>query len=288
VEFIIKHKTVVAFGAFTIFCFISLTVQSSSFTFSIKSVGSVFMTPFQKIYNGVQDGVSRVWAGFTELDDVRKELSQTQKQLQKYESVAGEINELREENNRLRKLLGLKQEIIFETIPASIISKDPDNWFRTIVISRGENDGIKENMPVIAYSGGQKAVVGKIVEVRGNVSRVLPIISPDIKIGVKLLDSNFPGLISGYSATSQKCIMDYISKAAQLKNGESIVVTSGQGGVFPPGLIIGVVEKSILLDSSAYQRAIVRPMIDFSVIEEVFVIKKEPDKELLELLKDME
>jgi rod shape-determining protein MreC len=287
VDLIIKHKTVVAFTAFTLFCLVSLTVQSSSFTLSIEGIGSAFVTPFQKLYDGAQGGVSQLWAGFTELGAIRKELQKTREQLQKYESIAGELNELRDENDRLRKLLGLKEEAAYESIPASIISKDPDNWFRTIVINRGEHDGVKMNMPVIAYSGGQKAVVGKIAEVRGNISRVVPIISPDIRIGVKLMDSNYPGLLSGLSTRSSLCMMDYISKEAHLGRN-TFVVTSGQGGVFPSGLIIGVVERPILVNSSAYQRAVIRPLIDFGVVEEVFIIKKEPDKDLLELLKDTE
>jgi len=278
---------VVTFAVFAMFCLISLTVQSSSFTFTIEGAGSALVSPFQRVYDGVQGGVSRVWAGFTELNEVREELKKTREQLQKYESVAGELNELRDENGRLRKLLGLRDEVTYESVPASIISKDPDNWFRTLVVNRGANDGISINMPVIAYSGGQKAVVGKIVEVRGNVSRVMPIISSDMRIGVKLMDSNYPGLLSGYSATSSLCVMDYISKEAHLGKS-SIVITSGQGGVFPPGIIIGLVEKTILMNSSAYQRAVVRPLIDFGVLEEVFIIKKEPDKDLMELLKDTE
>ncbi len=286
-DLLIRNKTVAAFTAFTLFCLISLTVQSSSFTLTIEGVGSAFVTPFQKLYDGAQDGVSRLWAGFTELSEIRNELQKTREQLQKYESISGELNDLKSENDRLRKLLGLRDDVTYESVPASIISKDPDNWFRTIVLNRGEKDGIKLNMPVIAYSGGQKAVVGKISEVRGSISRVSPIISPDIKIGVKLMDSNYPGLLSGLSVTSNLCIMDYISKEAHLGRN-TFVVTSGQGGVFPPGIIIGVVDRPILVNSSAYQRAVIRPLIDFGVVEEVFIIKKEPDKDLMELLKGTE
>ena len=281
-EFIIRHKSVVAFISFTLFCIISLSVQSSTFTLSAEGIISAFMMPFQKAYNGMQDGVSRLWAGFTELTEVRDELKKTQAKLQKYESMTEEMSEIKRENDRLRELLGMKERVEYKSIPAAIISKDPDNWFRTIIINKGSNDGIKENMPVIAFQGGQKAVVGTVVEVRGSISRIAPIISPMVRIGVKLQESRFPGLLCGYSGNSNLCKMDYISRAAYIKFND-MVITSGQGGVFPPGLLIGSVIKSYALESSAYQRAIVKPVIDYNLVEDVFVIKKNIDKDLFEI-----
>jgi rod shape-determining protein MreC len=257
-------------------------VQSSTFTLSAEGIISALVMPFQKAYNGMQDGVSRLWAGFTELTEVRDELRKTQAKLQKYESMTDEMSEIRRENDRLRELLGMKERVEYKSIPAWIISKDPDNWFRTIIINKGYNDGIKENMPVIAFQGGQKAVVGTVVEVRGSISRIAPIISPLVRIGVKLQESRFPGLLCGYSGNSNLCKMDYISRAAYIKFND-MVITSGQGGVFPPGLLIGSVIKSYSLESSAYQRAIVKPVIDYNLVENVFVIKKDIDKDLFEI-----
>ena len=167
------------------------------------------------------------------------------------------------------------------------ISKDPDNWFRTLIINRGERDGITVNMPVVAYQGDTKAVIGKIVEVRGSLSRIQPVISPDIKVGVKLGESKFPGLLTGYAHNSNLCKVDYITRAAQVKFGD-IIVTSGQAGVFPPGLVIGTVVKTELPESSPYQTIIVKPVVDYNLIEEVFIIRKNPDKDLFDLFEEMQ
>ncbi len=281
-EFIIRHKSVVAFISFTLFCIISLSIQSSTLVLTLEGVISAITMPFQKAYDGAQSGVSRLWAGFTELTEVRDELKKTRSNLQKYESMAGEMSELKRENDRLRELLGMKERVEYASIPATIISKDPDNWFRTIIINKGSGDGIKVNMPVIAYQGGQKAVVGTVIEVRGSISRIAPIISPTVRIGVKLQESRFPGLLCGYSGNSNLCKMDYISRAAYIRFGD-MVITSGQGGVFPPGLLVGTVIKSYSLESSAYQRAIIKPVIDYNLVEDVFVIKKDLDKDLFEI-----
>ena len=245
--------------------------------------------PFQKAYDGIQGGVSRLWAGFTELTDLREELNKTRTKLMEYEKSTEreKMNEMKRENDRLRELLGMKERIEYDSIPASVISKDPDNWFRTIIINKGSTDGIKENMPVIAYQGGQKAVVGRIIEVRRSISRIAPIISPDVRIGVKLQESRFPGLLSGYSGNEKRCKMDYVSRAAFIERNEN-VITSGQGGVFPPGLLVGRVVRSFMLESSAYQRAIVEPAIDYDLVEDVFVIRKDMDKDLFEIFVEEE
>ena len=282
-EFLIRNRTIVCFIFFTLFCIIALSLQSTTFTMSIEGVGNMFILPFQFGYHKVQGGVHLLWAGFTELRSVRDELERTRKKLNQFETASEELSEIRRENDRLRAMLSMRPQVQFESIPARIISKDPDNWFRTIVIDRGTGDGIAVNMPVIGFNGENKAVVGKVIEVRRFVSRIQPIISGTMKLGVVFQESRYPGLLSGFTANSSLCLIDYISKSTVVKFGD-LVVTSGQGGIFPAGLMVGKVAKTNIMDSNSFQRVLVQPIIDFDRIEEVYVIKKEPDKAMLELL----
>jgi rod shape-determining protein MreC len=293
VDFFERHRSIVTLVSCTLFCIISLSVQGSGFTLTLEGIMSAFTMPFQKLYNGFHGGTSRLWAGFSELDSVRNELELTRARLHTFESIDVDISEIKKENDRLRSLLGMKAMLRYDSVPASIISKDPDNWFRTLIINRGESDGIKINMPVVAYqvvlNGNAKelvkGVVGKIVEVRGSVSRIQPVISPEIKIGVKIGENRFPGLLSGYTYNSNLCVVNYITRAAPVKFGD-VVLTSGQAGVFPSGLIIGTVVKSEIPETSPYQRAIVKPSMDYNLLDEVFVIKKAPDKDLFDLFEE--
>jgi len=293
VDFFERHKSIVIFISLTLFCIISLSIQGSGFTLTFEGIMSAFTMPFQKAYNGFHVGTSRFWAGFSELDRVKTELEFTRKKLHTFESMDIEISEIKKENERLRSLLGMKEMLRYDSIPATVISKDPDNWFRTLIINRGENDGIKLNMPVMAYQVVQngnvkelvKGVVGKIVEVRGSIARIQPLISPEIKIGVKIGDSRFPGLLSGYAYNSNLCAVNYITRAAPIKFGD-IVLTSGEAGVFPPGLIIGTVVKTDVPETNPYQRAIVKSSMDYNLLEEVFIIKKAPEKDLFELFEE--
>jgi rod shape-determining protein MreC len=271
-----------------------LSVQGSGFTLSLEGIMSAITMPFQKGYNALQGGTSRLWAGFSQLDGVKSELELTRAKLQTFESIDVELSEIKKENDRLRALLGMKEMLKYDSIAARIISKDPDNWYRTLIINRGENDGIKVNMPVVAYQVVMKGdvkelvkgVVGKIVEVRGSVARIQPLIAPEIKIGVKIGETRFPGLLSGYTYNSNLCVVNYITRAAPIKFGD-LIITSGQAGVFPPGLIVGSVVKSEILESSPYQRAIIKPYIDYNLLEEVFIIKKAPDKDLFDLFEEI-
>ncbi len=286
-DFFVRNKTIVAFVFFTLFCFISLSVQSTGFTGTVEGAGNLVTMPFQKLYNSVQNGISLLWAGFTELNEVRDELQQTRMKLQKYESMAEEVSEIKKENVRLRSILNMKERLELESIPAEIISKDPDNWFRTIIINRGSRDGVKINMPVVAFSGEQKAVVGKVIEVRWSVSRIMPVISPDMKMGVLFRETRNPGLLSGYAANSKMCVVDYVDKSSQVDRGD-VVISSGQAGIFPQGLVVGRTLKSFVSESGSFQRIVIQPFIDYDRIEQVFVIKKEPDRELLNLLESKE
>jgi rod shape-determining protein MreC len=277
-----------------LFCIISLSVQDSGITLTSQSIMSAIVTPFQKIYDYAL-GADTFWVGSSEYDRIKNELVLTRTKLQTYESTYEEISEIKKENDRLRVLLGMKESLKYDSIVANVISKDPDNWYRTLVINRGKNDGITVNMPVVAYqtSAGDntktliKGVVGKVSEVRGSVSYIQPLIAPEIKIGVEIGDNKFPGLLSGYSHNSNLCVISYITRAANVKF-DDMVTTSGQAGVFPPGLIIGKVIKSEVLESSPYQRAIVKPFMDYNLIDEVFIIKKAPNKEIFELFGEIQ
>ena len=114
----------------------------------------------------------------------------------------------------------MQQRVPYESVAATIISKDPDNWFRTIIINRGAKDGIQVNMPVIAFSGEEKAVVGKVIEVRQSVSRVLPIISTDLRVGVMFQKAVSRDCLPAFIKL-EPCHGDYISKSASINSAMS-------------------------------------------------------------------
>lgn len=241
------------------------------------------VSPFQKLFHSSYKTVGQLWSGITELNYLKEELRLTRKNLEEYEEAAQSLTEMKNENDRLRRLLGFKDRVPFKVIPAEVIAKSPDNFFRILIINKGSTDGVEKYMPVVAYYNGEKAIVGKIIEVRWNISKVLPIIDGLSKIGATLQKSRFVGLLSGNAPIDDNLTMQYIDPNAPLEKNE-MVVTSGEGGIFPRGLLIGRVMRFENFISGGFKKCIIKPHLEFGSIDQVLVIKKKIDEELSHFL----
>ena len=171
------------------------------------------------------------------------------------------LTEAGNENVRLTHLLQLTQHTGFKTIGARVIGRDAGNWWKSIQIDRGGNDGIRENLPVLNADG----LIGKVVKVTRGEARVLLLIDPNCKVSALLQESREPGVVAGTQMT-------YVDRATKIKPDES-VITSGLGGIFPKGILIGTVVKAQLNPQTGmYQDVEIKPAVDFRRLEEVVVI----------------
>ena len=175
------------------------------------------------------------------------------------------LSETGRENLRLHQLLGLKDHLQFKTLGARVIGRDASNWWKSIQIDRGTQDGIRENLAVLNADG----VIGKVVSATKGEARVLLLTDPNCKASALLQDSREHGVVSGDGTRLQ---LTYINRAAKIKPGEQ-VITSGLGGIFPKGILIGTVTGARLnSETGMYQDVDVRPAVDFHNLEEVIVI----------------
>jgi len=154
-------------------------------------------------------------------------------------------------------------------VPARVVLKDDLGWSKTIVIDRGTRDKLTANMAVVAGAG----LVGKIIETGYAYSRVLLVIDKSFKAGARLRQSRNTGLIEGSGAND--VVLNYLPRDAAVDEGEE-VITSGMGGVFPAGYLIGTVQKTMLEELSFYQCASIEPAVNFNVLEMVAVIRQLP------------
>jgi len=169
--------------------------------------------------------------------------------------------------DRLKKLLELKETFSYEMISSLVISREPGNWFNSIIIDKGTADGVKKNMAVATHRG----LVGRVVSVDSRTAKILLILDQRSAVGGMIQRSRDIGVVKG--SESNYCYMEYLSHDADIKIND-LVITSGLGSIFPKGIVIGRIAGIKKESHDLFQKVIVRPEVDFTKLEEVFVVKK--------------
>ena len=181
-----------------------------------------------------------------------------------------EANEALAENARLKALLGYKQtKTQFDLVAARVIGRDYATWSGVIVIDRGTSSGVHENMPVVT----EKGLVGVVVEAAPYSSKVRLILDPRAAVGtiVQRQESRVAGIVEGDPANPLMPRMKNIPKSADVVE-DDVVVTSGYGGVYPKGLLVGTVKALKNDEGGLLKYAVLEPAVDFQRLEDVAVI----------------
>lgn len=177
------------------------------------------------------------------------------------------LRETQEENIRLRKLLQFQEQFEFQSIVARVIAKDVSTEFRAIRINRGENAGIRPNMPVVNSEG----LVGRVLRTTPTTADVVTIL--DLLSAVDAIDkrSRARGIVEGM--TDEVCQLKFALRTDDIQPGD-LLISSGLGGIFPKGVPVGSVAKVDRQPYGITQTVEVRPSVDFSKLEEVLIITK--------------
>lgn len=192
--------------------------------------------------------------------------------------LSNEISALKEaklENIRLTKILGLKEKNISGVIIANIVNKSLVQARNTITLNVGESDSVKVNMPVITDDG----LVGRIVSASSHYAIAQILYNRNLSISVKDQRSRVDGILNYDGAGS--LIINNVPKSADVKEGD-IIITSEYSNYFPAGVPVGTITEEGNLDN-LFKKVNVKPLVDFSTLEEVFVLKYLPDKERADL-----
>ncbi|AXB82166.1 rod shape-determining protein MreC [Megasphaera hexanoica] len=186
-----------------------------------------------------------------------------------------DYDEILAENKRYRELLDFKAaHRQFNVRAGSVISRDYGTWSNTMVIDIGSEDGIEENMAVVTPAG----VVGFISDVYPHSSRVQLLTDPRTSIGaiVQRPESRVSSVVRGNGNVPTEPQFVNIAKDADILEGDTLV-TSGFGSIYPKGLYIGTIVSIHQDDNDFVKYAVIRPDVDFSKLEEVFVITHSTD-----------
>lgn len=201
------------------------------------------------------------------MDMLKKENEELQTENTKLAQDLRELEIIKAENETLKEYLGLTQKYSnYETIPAYIISKDISNYSKTFIINAGKNDGIEKNMTVISEQG----LVGYVISANDNTAKVQTIIDTSNSVTAKLTNSEDSIICKG-SLNDKKLKATYIPTNADISEGDSIE-TSGMGGIYPKGIIIGKVKEVVNTQNILDRYAWIEPAVDFDRVETVLVI----------------
>lgn len=205
-----------------------------------------------------------------EIDNLNEELATLKTESQISDDVASE-------NGELRSLLELKEEYssTWVTVAAEVTARDADNWYEKLTINKGRADGITENMAVVNEDG----LIGKTVNVTENTADVLLIIDSGGSLGGMLQESSIDGVLQGIGGGKGLITMTKLPYNADIQLND-VVVSSGVGGVFPAGLLVGTVVKVNTSSDGLSKEAIVEPYCDFDNIKFVLVIHPMTEEEV--------
>ncbi|MBK9153451.1 MAG: rod shape-determining protein MreC [Chloracidobacterium sp.] len=221
----------------------------------------------------VTAAVKNYFASISNLRSAQDENTQLKEKIQELEVELKGREDLEAENERLRDLLGLKENTNYKVLNARIIGRDPSIWFDSSIVNRGSLDGVKLNMPVVTNGG----LVGRITAV-GPLTAQVDLLTRD-KSGVggivgQIGESNALGVVSG---TSRKNVVEmrYVSGSIDVQPGQ-IVYTSGQDGIYPAGLKIGEIVEVRTGSATVPHQIFIRPSSRIDSMQEVGILLYEP------------
>ncbi len=223
--------------------------------------------PFHSGIEALCDTLGGWWVHYVWLVDAQVENDRLHLENRRLRAELSQLQEVRLANDRLQKLLDFRETQALTALPAQVITEDASSWFRTVMIDKGSDDGIREGMPVVVAEG----VAGRIIKVAPGQSRVLLITDASSAMASLVQRNRSRGVCRGRGDT---LIFDFVLRDKDIEVGD-LVVTSGTGGVFPKGLPVGAVSRVVREKYGLFQVIEVAPAVDFSRLEEVLVLLKE-------------
>ena len=215
---------------------------------------------------GFFESVATMRSAQSENDELNQKIQELEVEVQKSKDLA-------EENRRLKELLDFKKQTNFKILPAQIIGRDTSAWFDTAVINRGSLDGVKLNMPIVVDGG----LIGRVTAVSPLTAQIDLITRDKSGLGAivgEFGESDALGVVRG-TGKSDQVEMNYVPGSVEVKEGE-IVYTTGQGGVYPPGLKVGEIIEVRSGSATVPHQIFIRPSAEIYSMQEVAVILYEP------------
>ena len=258
-------------GAVVLIIALGAAARGGSISF-MQNVSGIVKSPMQKVLSSAVNWFDSLYGYLYDYDSLMAENESLRSQLADAQKSARDGIAASEENTRLRKLLELREKHTdYEMESAKVVLWSSSNWSSSFTISKGENSGIEIGDPVITEYG---AVVGQITELGTNWATVSTLIDVDMSVGAFVGAAGNSGMVVGeYSFMKNKTAkLTFLADGAQIFVGDD-VLTSGSGGAFPSGLVIGTLTAVQTEAGGQIEYGIVEPQCDLDSLVQVFIIK---------------
>jgi len=250
--------------------FYSLNIpHKRSANFVERGVLTVF-APVMKPAARVSGFFEDAWDDYLNLMGVRQENLRLRDEVKGLNARIIAAGETFLANQRLEKLLGMKNSIKVPVLTVTVVGEDLSSWFKTVVIDQGSSSGIAEGMAVVAADG----VVGQVVKVASGTARVLLLTDHTSGIAATIQRSRARGVVKGKG--EGLCSLEFTTREEDVKVGD-MVITSGVGGVFLKGIPLGEVTMVKRGEYGIFQTVTIRPMVNIAHLEEALVVLKVPN-----------
>lgn len=244
-------------------------IGSNRMTLMQNAISNIF-APVQNAYVFIKNKLTSNEQQISDINRLKEDNQSLREENSKLKEAERELEILKSENNTLKEYLNLKNKYTdYESIPAYIIEKTYSNYDKVIVINVGEKDGIKENQAVISESG----LVGHVISVTDNTAKVQTILDTASNVSASISTASDSILVKGTIKNNKQIKATNIPAEATILQGDA-VTTSGLGGIYPKGILIGTIKEVINTKNETDRYANVETATNFEKLSTVLVITK--------------
>lgn len=231
---------------------------------------SFVTTPVQRLASGVTGALGKGFGYFTEFDDLKAENEELKKQIRDMEQTVRDAELAIEENNQLRAAAGQPQRTReLTTMNAEVIARNPGDWAMTLSLDKGSSHGVEVGDLVTTVDG----MVGYVSEVYSNTCEVTTVIDVEMQCGALITRTRETAIAEGnYDLMAESNLrLSYLTEDSSVVIGDT-VETSGRGGLFPKGVMIGTVESVLPEENGISYYAVIKPFVNVDTVSSVSIV----------------
>ena len=269
-RFLNKKTIILGMAVLTVFLLANFASRGNSQFSLVERFAVIVLSPVESLLSQTGYGIRNTTNFVSQLFTLAEENQTLRANIDELRQNELTITEIMAENIRLRAMLEYKKGTPqFDFITAAVIARDPGMWTNIMMINRGSNDGLTRDMPVVTPQG----LVGNIVQVSASTAKIQLLLDPRSAVGslVQRSESRVAAVVEGNGISPMAPRMVNLARDADIIRGDKII-TSGFGGIYPKGLLVGEVMDIVNDEGGLLKYAVLKPVVDFDRLEEVMVI----------------